>query len=51
MPSLYVETRLRKQLEDVKSKESELRQHQLRLSLQLEEVEDEKKRIMKKLRR
>jgi len=65
MPELYVETRLRKQLEDVKSKESEmekiqmdLRRQQLMLELQLKEVEvkkksveDEKKSIMEKLGR
>jgi len=48
MPELYVETRLRKQLEDIKSKESEmekrqmdLRRQQLILELQLKEMEDE----------
>jgi len=62
MPELYVETRLRKQLEDVKSKESEmekiqmdLRRQQLMLELQLKEVEVkknlEKKSIMEKLGR
>ena len=52
MPELYVSTRLRKQLEDVKSKESEiekrqmdLRRQQLIVELQLKEVEDEKKSV------
>ena len=66
MPELYVETRLRKQLEDVKSKESEIekrqmelvRRQQLMLNLQLKDldqdkksVEDKKKSIMEKLGR
>ena len=65
MPLLYVETRLRKELEDVKSKESQmeeeellLRQEQLMLDLKLQRlrqrkqpVKDQKESLMEKLAR
>ena len=65
MPLLYVETRLRKELEDIKSKESQmdeeeflLRQEQLMLDLKLQRlrqrkqpVKDHKESILEKLAR
>ena len=65
MPLLYVETRIRKELEDIKSKESQieeeqllLRQEQLMLDLKLQRLEqlrqsvkDDKERLLEKLAR
>jgi len=56
MPVLYVETRLRKELEDIKTEESQLEEEQLKLHQELqllqerkELLEERKKSIMRKI--
>ena len=48
MPVLYVETRLRKELEDIKAKEKQMEEEQLRLQ-ELQMLQKRKESIMKKL--
>jgi hypothetical protein len=49
MPVLYVETRLRKELEDIKAKEKQMEEEQLRLHQELQMLQKRKESIMKKL--
>ena len=49
MPVLYVETCLRKELEDIKAKEKQMEEEQLRLNQELQMLQERKESIMKKL--
>ena len=53
MPVLYVETRLRKELEDIKAREKQMQEEQLRLQRefmeQMQFLQERKESIMRKL--
>ena len=49
MPVLYVETRLRKELEDIKAREKQMEEEQMRLQQELQMLQKRKGSIMKKL--
>ena len=49
MPLLYVDTRLRKELEDIKAKKKQLEEEQLKLHRELQLLEERSRSIMKRL--
>ena len=49
MPLLYVETRLRKELEDIKAKKKQMEEEQLKLHRELQLLQERSRSIMRRL--